>query len=84
MRYLTLGEVVELHRRLLEATGSAPAIRDSGALDLAGLLAYSAPTSKIRDLDQHTRPGARAAIPHASCATGRDTPPKPSDTVQPQ
>jgi death-on-curing protein len=35
MRYLTLGEVVELHRRLLEATGGAPGIRDLGALDSA-------------------------------------------------
>ncbi|MBI2526899.1 MAG: type II toxin-antitoxin system death-on-curing family toxin [Candidatus Rokubacteria bacterium] len=35
MRYLTLGEVVDLHRRLLEATGGAPGIRDLGALDSA-------------------------------------------------
>jgi len=35
MRYLTLGEVVELHRRLLQATGGAPGIRDSGALGSA-------------------------------------------------
>jgi death-on-curing protein len=35
MRYLTLGEVVELHRRLLQATGGAPGIRDLGALDSA-------------------------------------------------
>lgn len=35
MRYLTLGEVVELHRRLLEATGGAPGIRDVGALESA-------------------------------------------------
>jgi hypothetical protein len=26
MRYVTLGEVVELHRRLLQATGGAPGI----------------------------------------------------------
>jgi len=26
MRYLALGEVVELHRRLLEATGRAPRV----------------------------------------------------------
>ena len=31
MRYLTLGEVVELHQRLLQATGGAAGIRDSGA-----------------------------------------------------
>ena len=35
MRYLTLGEVVDLHDRLLEATGGAPGIRDLGALDSA-------------------------------------------------
>jgi death-on-curing protein len=35
MRYLTLGEVVELHRRLLEATGGVPGIRDFGALESA-------------------------------------------------
>ena len=35
MRYVTLGEVVELHRRLLEATGGAPRIRDFAALESA-------------------------------------------------
>jgi death-on-curing protein len=35
MRYLTLGEVVELHRRLLQATIGAPGIRDLGALESA-------------------------------------------------
>jgi death-on-curing protein len=35
MRYLTLGEVVELHRRLLQATGGASGIRDFGALESA-------------------------------------------------
>jgi death-on-curing protein len=35
MRYLALGEVVELQRRLLEATGGAPGIRDFGALESA-------------------------------------------------
>ena len=35
MRYLTLGEVVELHRLLLQATGGAPGIRDFGALESA-------------------------------------------------
>ncbi len=35
MRYVTLGEVVELHRRLLQATGGAPGIRDFGALESA-------------------------------------------------
>jgi death-on-curing protein len=35
MRYVTLGEVVELHRRLLQETGGAPGIRDFGALESA-------------------------------------------------
>jgi death-on-curing protein len=35
MRYLALAEVVDLHRRLLEATGGAVGIRDLGALESA-------------------------------------------------
>jgi death on curing protein len=35
MRYLGLGEVVALHRRIVQATGGAPGIRDLGALDSA-------------------------------------------------
>ena len=35
MRHLALGEVVDLHRRLLEATGGASSIRDFGALESA-------------------------------------------------
>ena len=35
MRYVTLAEVVELHRRLPEATGGASGIRDFGALEFA-------------------------------------------------
>jgi death-on-curing protein len=35
MRYLTLGEVVEVHRRVLQAGGGAAGIRDLGALDSA-------------------------------------------------
>lgn len=35
MRYVTLGEVVDLHRRLLQVTGGAPGIRDLGALESA-------------------------------------------------
>jgi death on curing protein len=37
VRYVTLAEVVELHRRLLQATGGAPGIRDLGALESAVL-----------------------------------------------
>lgn len=35
MRYVTLAEVVNLHRRLLRATGGASGIRDLGALESA-------------------------------------------------
>jgi death on curing protein len=35
MRYLSLGEVVELHRAVLEQTGGAPGIRDLGMLESA-------------------------------------------------
>jgi death-on-curing protein len=35
MRYLTLGEVVELHRRLLEQSGGTPGIREVGLLQSA-------------------------------------------------
>lgn len=35
MRYLTLGEVVELHQRLLTVTGGASGIRDLGLLESA-------------------------------------------------
>jgi death-on-curing protein len=35
MRYLSLAEVVDLYRRLLQLTGGALGIRDSGALESA-------------------------------------------------
>jgi len=35
MRYLTLGEVVELHRRLVAQSGGAAGIRDLGLLESA-------------------------------------------------
>ena len=35
MRYVALAEVVELHRRLLEATGGATGVRDLAALEAA-------------------------------------------------
>ena len=35
MRYLTLGEVVDLHRRVLEQSGGASGIRDLGLLQSA-------------------------------------------------
>ena len=35
MRYLTLGDVVALHRAVIEKTGGMAGIRDLGALDSA-------------------------------------------------
>jgi death-on-curing protein len=35
MRYLTLGEVIELHERLLTESGGAPGVREAGLLESA-------------------------------------------------
>lgn len=35
MRFLSLGEVVELHRRILVESGGSPGLRDLGALESA-------------------------------------------------
>jgi len=48
MRYLNLGQVMELHRRLIEASGGAAGIRDLGALESA--LAQPKATFGQRDL----------------------------------
>ena len=48
MRHLTLGEVVDLHRRLLAASGGAAGIRDIGLLESA--LAQPAATFAGTDL----------------------------------
>jgi len=50
MRHLTLGEVVELHRRLLLASGGAAGIRDIGLLESA--LAQPGATFDGTDLHQ--------------------------------
>ena len=49
MRYPALGEVVELHRRLLEATGGASGIRDFGALESA----IAQPKATFEGVDLH-------------------------------
>jgi death-on-curing protein len=48
MRYLSLGQVMELHQRLIEETGGAAGIRDLGALEAA--LAQPKATFGQRDL----------------------------------
>ena len=35
MRYLTLAEALELHRRIIQQSGGAPGVRDLGALESA-------------------------------------------------
>jgi death-on-curing protein len=49
MRYLTLGEVVELHRRVLDESGGASGIRDLGML----LSALAQPHSTFGGADLH-------------------------------
>ena len=48
MRYLSLAEVLELHRRIIEQTGGAGGLRDLGALESA--LAQPAATFDAHDL----------------------------------
>lgn len=48
MRYLTLGEVLELHRRIIESSGGADGLHDLGALQSA--LAQPAATYGGQDL----------------------------------
>ena len=49
MRYLTLGEVVELHQRLLILTGGASGIRDLGLLESA----LAQPKASFGGMDLH-------------------------------
>jgi death-on-curing protein len=49
MRFLTLGEVVELHRRLLLLTGGAPGIRNVGLLESA----LAQPRATFDGIDLH-------------------------------
>ncbi len=57
MRYLTLGEVVELHRRLLEQSGGADGIRDLGLLESA----LAQPSATFDGVDLHQGPVDKAA-----------------------
>jgi death on curing protein len=49
MRHLTLGEVVELHGRVIAAAGGAPGIRDLGLLESA----LAQPTATFAGADLH-------------------------------
>ena len=57
IRYLTLGEVVALHKAIVETTGGATGIRDLGSLESA--LAQSKATFEATDL--HASLPAKAA-----------------------
>jgi death-on-curing protein len=57
MRYLTLGEVVALHRAILESSGGASGIRDLSALESA----LAQPRSSFGGADLHTSLHAKAA-----------------------
>lgn len=59
MRYLALSEVVELHRRLLEATGGIEGIRDLGALESA----IAQPRMVVADVDLYPTLVEKAATP---------------------
>jgi death-on-curing protein len=56
-RYLTLGEVVALHDRILKATGGTPGIRDLGALDSA----VAQPKATFGGVDLYSTVGEKAA-----------------------
>jgi death-on-curing protein len=57
MRYLTLGEVVALHRAILDNSGGASGIRDLGALESA----LAQPRATFGGVDLHTSLHAKAA-----------------------
>jgi death-on-curing protein len=57
MRYLTLREVVALHRAILEATGGASGVRDLGALESA----LAQPRASVGGVDLHISVHAKAA-----------------------
>jgi death-on-curing protein len=57
MRYLTLGEVVALHRAIIESTGGAPGLRDLPVLESA----IAQPRATFDGVDLHSTITAKAA-----------------------
>jgi death-on-curing protein len=57
MRYLTLGEVVDLHRAVIDETGGASGIRDLGALESA----LAQPKASFGGVDLHASLADKAA-----------------------
>ena len=57
MRYLTLAEVLELHRRVMEQAGGSPAVRDRSAL----ISAVAQPRVTFEGHDLHPTAADKAA-----------------------
>jgi death-on-curing protein len=57
MRYLTLGEVVALHRAVIDSTGGATGLRDLAALESA----VAQPRATFDGVDLHTTVTGKAA-----------------------
>jgi len=57
MRYLSLGEIVDLHQALLQQTGGAAGIRDLGMLESA----LAQPRATFGDIDLHPTLVTKAA-----------------------
>ena len=57
MRYLTLAEVLDLHRRVMEQAGGSPAVRDLGGL----ISAVAQPRVTFEGHDLHPTAGDKAA-----------------------
>jgi len=61
MRWLSLAEVLELHRRLIEQTGGMPGLRDLGLLEASGVRPCRANQALIRLLPKRSgRESARS------------------------
>jgi death-on-curing protein len=67
MRYLTLGEVVALHRAVIESAGGATGLRDLAALQSA----IAQPRATFDGVDLHPTITAKAAALASSLALNR-------------
>ena len=61
MRYLSLAEVIELHRMVIEQAGGSPGLRDLGALESA----VAQPRMTFGDTDLCMAFGVYETCPHA-------------------
>jgi death-on-curing protein len=64
MRYLTLGEVVRLHRAIIDSSGGATGVRDLGGLESA----IAQPRATFGGVDLHASLPAKAAALGCSLA----------------